>query len=110
MFHLIDSSTFTNTSWQQLSASLLQRQNSTLECLCLSSRLNDGTLQLLAPTLAINSRLIESDLSSIGDSVTDAGWDALFIVLRSSTSALKKHDLSSNTITDYSMVYVSFVP
>jgi Ran GTPase-activating protein (RanGAP) involved in mRNA processing and transport len=103
MFRLIESSNITNTSWQQLFASLLQRQNSTLECLCLSSRLNDGTIQLLASTLAINSRLIELNLSSIGDSVTDAGWDTLFIALRSSTSALKKLDLTENTITDNSI-------
>ena len=100
---LIDSSTITITSWRHLFGALLQRQSSTLECLCLSSRLNDGTIQLLAPTLAINSRLIELDLSNIGDSVTDAGWDAPFIVLRGSTSALKKLDLSSNTITDNSI-------
>lgn len=100
---LIDSSTITITSWRHLFGALLQRQNSTLECLCLSSRLNDGTIQLLASTLAINSRLIELDLSNIGDSVTNAGWDALSIVLRSSTSALKKLDLSSNTITDNSI-------
>jgi Ran GTPase-activating protein (RanGAP) involved in mRNA processing and transport len=105
-FRLIDSSNITNTTWQQLFALLLQRQNSTLECLCLSKCLNDGTIQLLASTLAINSRLIELNLSSIGDSVTDAGWDALFIVLCSSTSALKKLDLSSNTITDTSIEYL----
>jgi len=102
-FRLIDSSTITNTSWRQLFGALLQRQNSTLECLCLSSRLYDGTIQLLAPLLAINSKLIELDLSNIGDSVTESGWDALFIVLRSSTSALKLLDLSSNDITDNSI-------